>query len=754
MEAGSATNHLFFALQYASAGLPVFPVFEARRNGSCACGNKRCPNPGKHPRVKWRDEATTDKKKIETWWKKWPRASIGGVGGEFFCFDVDPKSEGYESLAALIEEHGALPDTAVALTGEYKGERGTHYWFKTPKGKTVGTRAGIRDGLDLRGEGGYAVLPPSRHYSGTEYEWATPFEDIVEPPKWLLELLPEASTNRMSLDWEPKGTPVSAEVNAFIEAGGVDPGAQRFMLTRAARSLLGNGKEPLEVVDALWQGLLKCDWDADKKEWSYDDCVVVVKSLLQNPPPPWEDDSDYNFTDWGNAERLVSYMDGNLRYVPEWGKWYIWDGSGRWIESLGEEVNIAYKEMLRGLAEDALKMSDHERRSALIKHALRSESGGKTEAAVKLARSERGVMLKQKELNADPWLLNVKNGVVDLRTGSLVPATREMLMTKQATCEYNPDAKSDLWNKVITEALVDQDLLEFIQKAFGYALTGSTEEQVFFYFYGLPATGKSTILEAFRGVIGNYAEVADASTFMIRENNGGPREDLARLSNARFVLAPEVEKDSRLAEAAVSRLTGQDVITARFLHQQSFSFTPKFKLFFAANHKPRVSGDQNSGIWRRIKIVPFLHKVEKADKSIPFRLASQEHREAILAWAVEGAIKWQQDRKKHFGLTVPGSVDAAVREYQVESDPVAEFISECFTIDEDALVPKHTCYEAYEMWCETSGRRQRMTSQTLSRRLKEAGYSDKMARVDRGENPTRCWVGLKLRPLGYRMKGT
>lgn len=752
MEAGSAT-HLDFALRYASAGLPIFPVFEARRGGSCACGNKRCPNPGKHPRVKWREEATTDEKTIRAWWKKWPRASIGGVGGKFFCLDIDPKSNGYESLADLISEHGQLPDTAVALTGEINGERGTHYWFRVPKGHSVGTRAGIRDGVDIRGEGGYAVLPPSRHYSGKDYEWTVPFEEHDDAPEWLLTLLPQASANRLTLEWEPRGTPVSAEVLSFIQTGGVDPGAQRSMLTRAARSLLGNGKEPQEVVDALWEGLLKCDWDPDKKEWTYDDCVVVVQSLLQNPPPPWEDDSDYNFTDWGNAERLVSYMDGNLRYVPEWGKWYIWDGSGRWIESLGEEVHIAYKEMLRGLAEEALKLSDHERRSALIKHALRSETAGKTEAAVKLARAERGVMLKQRDLNADPWLLNVKNGVIDLRTGNLLPHSRDLLMTKQGTCDYDPGAKSDLWEEVINYALHEKDLLDFVQKAFGYALTGSTEEQVFFYFYGLPSTGKSTILEAFRGVIGNYSEVADASTFMIRDNNGGPREDLARLSNARFVLAPEVEKESRLAEAAVARLTGQDVITARFLHQQSFSFTPNFKLFFAANHKPRVSGDQNSGIWRRIKIVPFLNKVQKADKSIPFRLKQDEHKRAILAWAVEGALKWQQDRKKHFGLTVPGVVEEAVAEYQVESDPIAEFVSECFTKHDGGRTPKQAVYEAYEFWCEMSGRRQRMTAQTLSRRLKDSGYEDKMARPKGGGTAVRCWMGIELRPLGARMKG-
>ncbi len=765
------------ALEYADAGLPVLPLHSINNRGHCTCGNKLCSNPGKHPRTRnGLKDATTDEKKIKSWWGKgrWPNASIGGVGGDFLCLDIDPKASGHESLEDLIADNAPLPDTAVVETGQVTIDgdtlRGRHYWFRVPDGTgDVATRAGIRPGIDVRCYRGYAVLPPSPHYSGVNYEWVDEdtIVDAAPVPEWLLDLVPEVV--HADANWAPDPNFKQAkEVRQFL-TGDYEPemGEQRDFLTRAARSVLTTGKDVEETTSLLYEGhggqggISASDQNPDDL-WREDQVLALVEDVYRAGPSSGmkkdfsKDDGPqiYN-TDMGNAMRLVSaYKDGELFHVEEWKKWYLWDG-GRFQEDVGSTLERKFQLVTEEMVQEAFNQQDEAEIKRTFQHAMRSQSRPRVEAAVALARS----MARQRvsALNADPLKLNVQNGVVDLRTGDLLDPKPEYLMTKQARCEYHPGATSSTWQTFLDRVVPDPDLQAFLKKAFGYTLTGLTDEHKFFYLHGPPASGKSTILETFSRLLGNYSETAEPGTFMRNPNKTteGPSEDLARLANARMVVTSEVEAGARFAEGHISKLTGGDTVVARFLHASSFTFQPQFKLWFSANHKPNVTGSSRSGIWRRILIVPMEVEIpeKERDPSLARRLRQPDVMSAVLAWAVEGAREWHEDYEAHQNMAVPQVMRDEVDQYKLESDHVAIFIKECLVVDPedqakkrpDKKVSKKDLFEVYQGWCEKEGRQHRLTRNKLTRELGEHGLVWRQLTV--GGTQQEAWAGVKVKGL-------
>lgn len=746
---------LDFALEYAGAGLPVVPLHGIRENGTCTCGRPDCSSPGKHPRTRnGLKDATTKVATIRKWWgqTQWPNASIAGVGGEFLCLDVDTKSGGKNSLETLIEDNSPLPDTAVVLTGEYDGERGLHYWFRVPEERQVASKVGIRKGLDIRCSRGYAVLPPSPHASGVEYEWITPFEEVAEAPEWLLNLAPIAVTGDST--WSPSANfKMSREVRDFLSGSlEVDPGEQRDFLVRSARSVLTTGATVDEAADLLYEGYDGeggiCASPASREPWTYEEILYLVEDVYRKPPTSkmqknFSEDGGHTWDDWGNAQRLTgTFKEGYLFHVHEWGKWYIWDEEDkRWIEDDGTRIRRAWEALTKKLWDESFGTDD----KSWVKFVAKSRNRAATENACYFARDY--VRKSPNDLNSEPFLVNCKNGILDLREGKLLPGSPEHLLTKQVRANFNPKAKSALFKKILTDLVPSKELRLFLQKIFGYTLTGSTEEHKFFYFHGPPGAGKTTLLEAFAYLMGNYSESAEPSTFMLQNaGSAGPTEDIARLSAARMVVTHEVEENARWAEAKIAHLTGGDKVTARFLHQNSFEFYPKFKLFFSANHKPRVTGSSNSGLWRRLIIVPIDRVIpeEQRDPMLLRKLRQQEHLDAMLAWAVEGAQMWMDDYKAGRLMEVPQVVKDEVDEYRMESDHVLQFISDSITKTDNHKdrFPKPDLYQVYRGWCDANGRRQYNTANKFSREMQVAGFEWKPAQYD---NRVRdCWIGVQV----------
>lgn len=402
-------------------------------------------------------------------------------------------------------------------------------------------------------------------------------------------------------------------------------------------------------------------------------------------------------TDAGNAWILCRLYGENIRYCYALSKWFVWDGK-RWvIDDTGEIYRIAKKTTNR-LWRVADKFKDEELQRAWKKHVLRSEAANRLEAMVKLAQSESGIAAPQDKLDVDPRLLNVENGTLDLKTGSLRPHNRKDLITKIAPVTYDEKAVCPNWNKFLNEIMAgDADLVHFLQKAIGYSLTGDTREQVLFIPYGPGANGKSTFINTILRLLGDYALQTPTETLLAKKHGNGIPNDVARLKGARLVAAVEAEHGRHLAEALVKQLTGGDKITARYLYGEFFQFDPTFKIFLSVNHRPVIKGSDH-GIWRRIRLIPF--DVTFTPDKIDSALSSKLERElpGILRWAVEGCLLWQKE-----GLEPPPAVKAANETYRSDMDEIGEFIDECCEIEPAAKTPFGDLFKAYENWLFRNG---------------------------------------------------
>jgi len=318
-----------------------------------------------------------------------------------------------------------------------------------------------------------------------------------------------------------------------------------------------------------------------------------------------------------------------------------------------------------------------------------------------LAASEYPVVARAAQLDADPWLLTVGNGTLDLRTGELRPHARDDLISKLSTVRYDQGARSTLWERFLaTTTGDDAELAEFLQRLAGYTLTGDTSEKILLFAHGPTATGKSTFLEAVKAALGEHAATADFETFLKRRGDAGIRNDIARLAGARMVVSVEVDDGKALAEGLIKTLTGGDTVAARFMYREHFEFTPRFKLWLAANHRPRVRADDDA-MWRRIVQLPFTHTLPESERDPTLKARFRNDpdiRAAVLAWAVQGCLEWQQR-----GLDIPACVRDYTEEYRRENDPLAEWIADECQLGAEHWTATKELRAAYEQWCMAAG---------------------------------------------------
>ena len=310
-----------------------------------------------------------------------------------------------------------------------------------------------------------------------------------------------------------------------------------------------------------------------------------------------------SLTDDGNAYRLIDIHGGDLRYVPALG-WHAWDGY-RWaLDTDGEPIRRA-RDIAQHLRDEAESESDEARRKTLRSHAKASGSARGIRGMLDLASSDARIIAPVDQLDRDPWLLNCTNGTVDLRTGDLRAHDRADICTRLVPVAYVPDAPAVAWCAHLERVTGgDADLIAYIKRLCGYTLTGHTSEQILPFLYGTGMNGKTTLVEAFRRILGDYAADTPAET-LLGDSHAGPQPELVRLRGARLVTAVETAAGGRLNETLVKRLTGGDVIAARLLYSNAvLEFRPTFKLWLVTNNKPTIR-ENSVAMWRRIHLVPF-----------------------------------------------------------------------------------------------------------------------------------------------------
>jgi putative DNA primase/helicase len=345
---------------------------------------------------------------------------------------------------------------------------------------------------------------------------------------------------------------------------------------------------------------------------------------------------------------------------------------------------------------EAGRINDEARRTAMRGHALRSQGAKQLSAMVSLAQSELEVVLAVQKLDADPLLLGVRNGVIDLRTAAFREARREDYVTKVADVAFDAAAGCPNWGAFLQKIFpADADLISYLQRAVGYLLTGLTGEEVLFVLWGAGSNGKSTFRETIFALLGEYAVGADASMLVTNKRSGGATPDLARLHSRRLVTINETEQNDHLNESRVKFITSHDVITARNLYEAPFDFTPTHKTFLTTNHKPIVRGT-DQGIWRRIHLLPFLVQITAEDRQPNFR----EERllpelPGILNWALQGLKAWQNG-----GLQPPKSVMDATQEYRADMDLIGLWIEERCAKNSSFETTTADLYRDYERWAD------------------------------------------------------
>lgn len=435
----------------------------------------------------------------------------------------------------------------------------------------------------------------------------------------------------------------------------------------------------------------------------------------------------------GNARRLVRLAGEDLRYVHPWSRWLVWDGA-RWATDVTGEVERRAKQVVESIAIEAVVERDEARRKDLLKHALASQGARAIRNMIALTQSERPIAIPPDAFDRDPSLLNVQNGTLELRTGTLRPHRRDDLITKLVPVAYDPAAACPTF-----EAFLDRifrgrcSLISYVQRAIGYSLTGLTTEQVLLLCWGVGANGKTTLMQTVAGVLADYAATLAAETLLARKGDAGlVMNDLASLQGARFVVAVESDMGRRLAEALVKAVTGGESVKVKKLYADVYAITPTFKLWIGTNHKPVIRGSDHA-IWRRVRLVPFDVVIPDAEQDHQLLDKLEAERPGILRWAVDGCRAWY-----HQGLGTPDEVRRATAAYRGEMDALGEFLAEHCVVAPQATVSAADLYDVYLDWTKKAGEKA-MSKRDLGLHLADRGFD---AGREKGQ---RCWTGLRLR---------
>ncbi|WP_144640061.1 phage/plasmid primase, P4 family [Bacillus cereus] len=434
------------------------------------------------------------------------------------------------------------------------------------------------------------------------------------------------------------------------------------------------------------------------EEFSFNFINENIAEVVEDKPK-----RKFKLTEMGNAERIAYEYGHVIKYINDVG-WYIWDGK-RWKVDTKKEIERITAKVLRSLSK-----SDDEAEAKWSRMCERRNIRmNSIKDLMPLVPGERG------DFDTHKYLLNVENGIVDLKTGKLQQHDRELGLTKITNIAFDENAKCPEWLNFLDQIFQgDKELAEYMQRLIGYSLTGEITEQIMVFLIGGGSNGKSTFINIIKDIMGDYGRQAKSDTF-IKKKETGANNDIARLVGSRFVSAIESEDGEQLSEAFVKQITGGEPVLARFLRQEFFEFIPEFKVFFTTNHKPVIKG-VDEGIWRRIRLIPFNLQLpkEKRDKKLPEKLSLEMP--GILNWAIEGCLKWQQS-----GLKDPAIVMKATGDYKEEMDILGPFMFECCFKREDVQIEAKELYEVYANWCFRNGEHQ-LKNRAFYRILETQGF--------------------------------
>jgi putative DNA primase/helicase len=446
--------------------------------------------------------------------------------------------------------------------------------------------------------------------------------------------------------------------------------------------------------------------------------------------PPGGDGVPY---DVGAAEAFRDRYGDRVRYDHVKEQWLVWAGH-YWRPDATEEVMLLAKQHARLWQQEAIRAVTYPQRAKLVNFTLHLDKRGLLEGMMKCAQWHPPISTDGSQWDKDPWLLGVPNGVVDLRTGELREGRRDDWITQQAGTPYDPAAACPRWMQFLDEVFEgDVALIDYVHRALGYSLTGDMREQVFFMALGGGANGKSILLDTLEYVWGSYGHRANMRIFI--GSGDAEKFHLAELAGRRLIFAAETKPNTRMNEHVVKNFTGGETQSAERKFGHPFTFKPVGKIWLGVNHQPKVM-DDSFGFWRRVRLVPFNRTFTGSAEDRGLRDKLKAEAAGILAWAVRGCRLWQET-----GLQTPQSVMSATEAYQVEEDPLSEFIAARCEIDPEESSTFAAIFSAYVSWADEQGisRSDRMSRRAFGMNLKRRFAA-------RDENGIRKYDGVWVRP--------
>ncbi|MGQ9506218.1 MAG: phage/plasmid primase, P4 family [Thermogutta sp.] len=699
------TSLLQAALDYAAQGWPVIPVRPREKRPLTPHGLK---------------DASTDETQIRRWWARWPNANIGvvtGVVSGLLVVDIDQRdgTDGEKTIRELETRYGHLPKTAEALTGG----NGRHLFFQCPRPIRT-TRLG--DGLDVKADGGYIIVPPSIHPSGRPYRWAdgrVPSRStLATPPEWLLELLDGGPNSR-------RASPQTAAREEIIPAG-----RRNDTLTSIAGAMRRRGMSEAAILAALLEeNARRCVPPLPEEE-----VARIARSIARYPAAVNTADETL-VKDYGHAAILATLFKDHYRWAVHRNVWMQYK-AGVWRPVSEEVVAKAAADILRQYYTAKLTAAtDKAAVLDLTKKIAETCTYARIEGALRFLRGWEDIVTTAEEWDANPWLLNVQNGTIDLRTFTLHPHSPGDLLTKQANAVYDPQFSGERWRAHIEMFLPDSDVRRQVQRDLGLSLVGASLAEVLPIWYGVGANGKSTTLRAVMTTLGDYAQMA-APKLLMQSKYERHTTELAELQGRRLVFSSETGAGGRLDEERVKWLTGGENIRARFMRQDNIEFQRSWIIILVTNHKPVIQGTDN-GIWRRIRLIPWdvvlPPEMQKPQEEVLQELT--EESAAILNWLMDGLRDWLNNPS-----WVADAVRVATGQYQQEQDRLAGFLTDRCELHPSAAVGVGELYDAYMKWCEENGE-EVLGKRAFGERLREKGLTQRRVAHER----VRKWIGIRLR---------
>jgi len=656
-------NSSELAQYWIGQGYQIFPV-----------GSNKKP----HNAYKWGDHPITETGEAALRWNGGNQgAAIGIITGEesdLLVLDIDNKNgaSGSTSLEELENKYGKLPDTFSVKTPT----GGYHHYFKYD-GCGLAIGAGIMEGIDYRGEGGYVIAAGSLTKDG-EYTVVND-HPVAEVPSWLIEFLKR-----------DKALPQAKQRGENPSSNFLSTGSRNNDLTSLAGAMRRKGMEQ-EQIEA---SLLAVNQTMADPLPDHEVCAIA-KSIAKYPPS----ETSVYATEQDFAEHLAKKLDGKIRYALNIGfivnQNSVWkrDAEGLRVKRVVQEAVV---EACEELYKIATSQNDDKKNKAILRLGNKLKTNAFQNNVINMLKANPALFTNHEDLDTHQNIIGLKNGLFDLNSKTFISDGGYYLVTKNLDIEYDPEAKCPVFDQMMGRLFPDKNTRQYVMKSLAYAVSGEADLQEFFIWVGSGANGKSTLIEAISYALGDYAVTLDPNSF-IRKNSAAISNDIARLRGARLCVTSETPAGAILDVALIKRLVGGDKISARFLYQEEFEFSNKAIIFMLTNFMPVFDG-ADGGFVRRVRIVPFNEVISAGERDPKLLSKLKSEASGILNCILDAYELYQKE-----GLVMPPEIAEATRNFCNQSNLIRQFIEEHTNIKTDIKSKSSDVFFAYRNWSKNSG---------------------------------------------------